>query len=160
MTKYESGVKYANALPEQVYDRLSDLTNLETIRQNIGNPDVRERIMQEAGGKVSPEQLDQMAEQLQQMTITPDSLSIEAGPLGTVTLNIVERQANKLIKMEAEGLPMAANVWIQLLPNGDGRTALKTTIGAELNFMMRQMLKDKLAKAAEKMAEVISMMPY
>ncbi len=160
MTKYESGVKYANAQPEQVFTRLSDLTHLEVIRQNISTPEVRERILAQAGGKVTPEQLDLMAERLQQMAITPDSISMEAGPLGTVTLHVVEREPDKMIKLEAEGLPMQANLWIQLLPNGDGRTAMKATIGAEMNFLMKQMLKDKLNDAADKMAEVLAMLPY
>lgn len=160
MNKYESTVKYANAPIDRVYARLSDLTSLEIIRQNISNPDYRRMVLEKAGDKVKPEQLDQIEQRVKDMTITTDSITTEAGPLGQVTLNIVEREPNKLVKLEAVGLPMAANIWIQMLDNGDGRTAIKTTIGAEMNFMIKQMLKGKLQKGAEGLADTLAMLPY
>ncbi len=160
MTKAESTIKYACAPIGSVYAKLSDLTNLEAIRQNLSNPAARQTILEKAGDKVKPEQIDQMAEHLKNMVITPDSINMEAGPLGNITLQIVEREPDKLVKLEAVGLPMAANLWIQMLDNGDGRTALKVTIGAELNFLMKQMLKGKLKKGAEGLADMLCMMPY
>lgn len=160
MNKYESTVKYANAPIERVYAMLSDLTSLEIIRQNISNPTYRQMVMEKAGDKVTPEQMDQIEQRLKDMVITPDSLTADAGPVGQVTLNIVEREPNKLVKLEAVGLPMAANLWIQMLDNGDGRTAIKTTIGAEMNFLIKQMLKGKLQQGAEGLANTLAMLPY
>lgn len=160
MNKYESTVKYANAPIERVYAMLSDLTSLEVIRQNISNPAYRQMVMEKAGDKVKPEQLDQIEQRLKEMVITPDSITADAGPMGQVTLNIVERETNKLVKLEAVGLPMAANIWIQMLDNGDGRTAIKATIGAEMNFLIKQMLKGKLQKGAEGLADMLAMLPY
>ena len=160
MNKYESTVKYANAPIERVYAWLSDFTSLEFIRQNISNPAYRQMAMEKAGDKVTPEQMDKIEQQVKDMTITPDSITADAGPMGQVTLNIIEREPNKLVKMEAVGLPMAANLWIQMLDNGDGRTAIKTTIGAEMNFLIKQMLKGKLQKGAEGLADTLAMLPY
>ncbi len=160
MTEYKSEVKYIYAPVENVFARLSNLENLRTIQENIDNPELRQRILAQAGDKVKPEQLDQVAERLRQMTITPDSATIDAAPLGTVTLRIVEAEPTKLVKFAIEGLPMAGNVWLQMLPNGEGQSALRVTLGADLNFMMKQMLKGKLQKAADGLADMLCMLPY
>ncbi|MDD7303696.1 MAG: hypothetical protein SPF56_05900 [Bacteroidaceae bacterium] len=160
MTEYKSEVKYVGAPIERVYALLSDLENLRTLQQNAADPALRERIMQQAGDKVKPEQIDMIAERLKDMQLSNDAMTVNAGPLGNVTLRIVEREATKLVKMAVEGLPMAGNIWLQMLPNGEAGSALRVTLGADLNFMMKQMLKGKLQKAADGLADMLCMLPY
>lgn len=160
MTKYESSIKTIYANPERVYAKLSDLSNLQGIKDRLSDPMFMDNIRQQAGDKVSEEQLQQMQQKLAEMEFTPDTVSIPVEQLGTtLTLCIIEREAPKLIKMELQGSPIEANLWIQLLPGSEG-TRMKLTVGAELNFFIKQMVGKKLQTGVEKMADMLAMMPY
>jgi len=160
MTKYESSVKTIYAPVGNVYNKLSDLTNLASIQERLSDPAFMDVIRQQAGDKVNDEQLEQLREVVQNMQFDTDSVTANAGPVGTVSLRIVERQDPKLVKFTAEGSPVPANLWIQLLPASDTQSAMKVTLGADLNFFLKQMLKGKLQDGVERLADMLAMIPY
>lgn len=90
------------------------------------------------------------------MEFTTDSVSLQS-PVGAVTLRIVEREAPKLVKLQAENSPIPISLWLQLLPETDTTSRLRVTIGAEINIFMRGMLSGPLSKAAESLASVLAM---
>ncbi len=157
MTKYESTVKRIYAPVDGVYAKFSDMTNLATIRERLADPAFEQLVRQQAGDKVNDEQLAQLKSIVEKMQLERDAATVDAGPMGTVSLRIVERDEPKLVKFAAEGSPVPANLWIQLLPNGEGQTAMKVTLGAELNFLMKQMLKGKLQDGVERLADMLAM---
>lgn len=159
MTEYKSEVKKIYAPVDRVYARLSDLSHLETVKEMAGNPALRETFLQQAGDKVTPEQLDSFAQKLQEVEFTPDSVSGNT-PVGDVTLQIVEREEPKCIKFDLQGAPVAANMWIQLLPNGDSECAMRITVKADLNFFIKQMVGKKLQQGVDGLAEMLSKIPY
>lgn len=116
--------------------------------------------MAQAGDEVSDGQLGRLREIVQKMQFDRDSVTMEAGPIGMVSLQVVERDAPKLVKFRTENSPVAANLWIQLLPDGDERCAMKVTLGADLNFFLKQMLKGKLQDGVERLADMLAMLPY
>ncbi len=160
MTKYESSVKHITAPVDSVYGKLSDLTHLQSLRDSASDPAFRDRILQQAGDKVKPEQLDQIAERLKTMDFTADTVTVDTGMVGTLTLRIIERQEPKLVKLQLEGAPMQASLWIQLLPEHEAGCAMKLTLGADLNFFLKQMLKGKLKDGVERFADMLAMLPY
>ena len=160
MTKYESSVKKIYAPVGNVYAKLSDLTNLSTIQQRLSDPAFTDIIRQQAGDKVNDEQLARLREVVAGMQFDRDSVTIEGGPIGQVSLRIVEREEPKLVKFATENSPIAGNLWIQLLPASDTQCAMKITLGADLNFFMKQMLKGKLQDGVERLADMLAMLPY
>ena len=58
MAEYKSTVHVSPFPQQRVYDRLSDLTFLTLIQNNLDNPEMRQRILDQADGKVTAEQLD------------------------------------------------------------------------------------------------------
>lgn len=76
--------------------------------------------------------------------------------MGLITLAIVERNSPKLVKLETQGAPVQACLWIQLLPQGTSQAAMKITIGAELNFFIRKMVEKHLKKAPDTIATVLA----
>lgn len=78
--------------------------------------------------------------------------------MGELTLRIVEREAPKLIKLEGVGTPMPTNLWIQLLPTADYEFKLKVTLGAELNFFIKQMVGKYMQQGADGIANVLAML--
>ncbi len=160
MDKYESGVKHIPSPIDSVYGRLSDLTNLEALRERVSDPALREALLQQAGDTVKPEQMEQYVELLQNMQLTPDTLTVDVPMMGETTLCVVERQEPKLVKFQSEGSPLQANLWLQLLPEGEERCAMKVTVGIELNFLMKQMLGGKLQSGVERLADMLAAIPY
>lgn len=81
-------------------------------------------------------------------------------PIGTATLRIIEREPDKTIKFAAEGMPVAANMWIQLLPQGENECAMRLTVKADLNFFIRQMVGKKLEQGVDGLAQMLASLPY
>lgn len=160
MTKYESSVKKIYAPVESVYAKLSDLTNLSMIQERLADPAFEQIVRQQAGDKVSDDQLAQLKRVVANMQFDRDSATVDAGPLGAISLRVVEREDPKLVKFQAENSPVPANLWIQLLPASDLQCAMKVTLGADLNFFMKQMLKGKLQDGVERLADMLAMLPY
>lgn len=160
MTKYESTVKKIYAPIGNVYAKLSDLTNLRSIQERLADPSFMDVIRQQAGDKVSDEQAQRLAEIVSKLQFDRDSVTSETGPLGSLSLRIVEREDPKLVKFATENSPVAANLWIQLLPASDMQCAMKVTLGADLNFLFKQMLKGKLQDGVERFADMLAMLPY
>ena len=159
MTDYTSEVKKIFAPIGRVYERLSDLNNLAVIQQGLDNPEAMERIQQQAGDKVTPEQLEQIVEKLRSLHFDRDSVTGDT-PMGPATLRIIEREQDKTIKFAAEGMPVAANMWIQLLPASESECAMRLTVKADLNFFIRQMVGKKLEQGVDGLAQMLASLPY
>lgn len=158
MTKFESSVKQISYPQASVFAKLADLRNLEGLKERINDPIVVDQLR--ATGQVPEDKLAQIQQMAQQLSFTEDTVSIEGTPMGSVTLRIVERDEPKCVKFQVEGAPIAANLWIQVLPIAAYESKMKCTIGAELNFFIKQMAKKPLQEGVEKLAEMLSMIPY
>lgn len=160
MTKYESTVKKIYAPVGNVYARLSDLTNLSVVQERLTDPNFEQMARQQAGDKLDDEQFQRLRDIVSKLQFDRDSVTTDAGPVGTLSLRIIEREDPKLVKFETEGSPVQANLWIQLLPASDTQCAMKVTLGADLNFFLKQMLKGKLQDGVERLADMLAMIPY
>lgn len=158
MTKFESSVKLIHYPQTTVYDKLSDLTNLSVLAEQAQNPEFMQSIQQSAG--VDDDKMRQATEMLSKLEFTRDSVSMQDSPIGAVALQIVERIDPKTIKFEVKNAPVAANLWIQLLPTSPQECKMKCTIGADLNFFTKQLAKKPLQEGVEKLADMLAMIPY
>lgn len=159
MTEYKSDIKKIFAPIERVYGKLADLNNLAVIQQGMDNPEAMRRLQEQAGDKVTPEQIRQIAEKLRSLRFDADSVQGDT-PMGPATLRIVEREPSKTIKFTLEGMPVAANAWIQLLPNGDNECAMRLTLKADLSFFLRQLVGKKLEQGVDGIAQMLASLPY
>ena len=158
MTKYESNVKQIHYPQASVFAKLSDLRNLESIKERANDPAFIEQL--KASGQVPEDKLAQIQDLAQKLEFTADTVTITGSPIGSISLCIVERDEPKCVKFEVQGAPIAANLWIQLLPTSAYESKMKCTVGAELNFFMKQMAKKPLQEGVEKLAEMLAMIPY
>lgn len=136
MTKFESNVKTVNALPAAVYEKLSDLSNLQKVVEMLP-PD-------KAG----------------MITVEADTISLAVPQVGGISLQIVEKEPDKCIKFGTVSSPLPFNLWIQLLPQGEAACKLKVTVGLEINPFMKAMVQKPLQEGVEKMADVLAMIRY
>ena len=135
MSKFESSIKHIPYPQTAVYAMLSDLSNLEKVRDKL------------------PE------DKIKDLSFDRDSLSISA-PMGSVAMKIVEREEPKCIKFAATNSPIAANLWIQVVPEGDEACKMRLTIKADINPFIKGMVSKPLQEGLEKIADVLAMIPY
>lgn len=136
MTQFESSVKVIPYNNEQVYAKLSDLTNIEKVKDKLPQDKVKD------------------------LQFDADFMSFSVPPVGMLTLRIIEREPDKCIKFETVNSPLPFNLWIQLVPVTEAECKMKLTIRAELNPFIKGMIQKPLEEGLEKMAEMLSKIPY
>lgn len=141
MAQYESSIKHIPYSQERVYNKLSDLNNLNSVRDRL------DLIKDKLDGK------------LEDMTFDSDSLTLKVQGFN-LTLRIIEREPLKCIKFEGDKTPIPLNLWIQILPEGMDNAKMKVTIRAEVNMFMKAMVAKPLQEGVEKLADILSMIPY
>lgn len=135
MSKFESGIKHIPHPQTAVYNALSDLSNLDKVKDKL------------------PE------DKIKDLSFDSDSLTIGA-PMGSVSMRIIEREEPKCIKFATEKSPIAANLWIQIVPEGEDACKMKLTINADINPFIKGMVSKPLQEGLEKIADVLAMIPY
>ncbi len=158
LQKYESEIKYLNFEQTLVYEKLSDLRNLDNLRQKIADPAAADLLKSNLPPEIKPEQIDKFREYAEKMELGADYIKI-ASPMGEVTLRLVEQEVPKCLKFAGEGAPLPLTMWIQLLPTAEG-CKMKLTIGAEVNMFMKAMVNKPLQKAANGLADMLARLPY
>ena len=136
MSTFESSIRQIPYKQEAVFNILSDLSNIERIKDKLPK------------------------DKLEQMTFDSDSISVSVNPVGQIKLRIVEREAPKCIKFETADSPVPFNLWIQVVPNGDNASKMKLTIKAELNPYIKGMVKKPLMEGLEKIADLLQVIKY
>ena len=136
MTKFESSVKQIPYPVENVYRNISDLSNLERVRDRI------------------PE------DKLEDFQFDSDSVQVSVAPVGTIKLRIIDREENKCVKFETEQSPLPFNLWIQVLPVSETESKMKITVKADIPFMLKGMVSGPLQDGVEKIADALSQIPY
>ena len=136
MTKFESSIKQIPYPVEDVYRNISDLSNLERVRDRIPQ------------------------DKLQDFQFDSDSVQVSVSPVGTIKLRICEREDNKCVKFEAEQSPLPFNLWIQVLPVDSASSKMKVTVKADIPFMLKGMVSGPLQDGVEKIADALSQIPF
>lgn len=139
--QFESNVKHVPYSQERVYNKLSDLNNLEGVRERL------DMVKDKLDGK------------LEDMSFDRDSITLKVQGI-SLTLRIIEREPLKCIKFEGDKSPIPLNLWIQILPVTQEEAKMKVTIRAEVNMFMKAMVSKLLQEGVEKLADMLAMLPY
>ena len=121
---------------EAVYRNISDLRNLEKVRDRIPEDKVKD------------------------FSFDADTISINVPPVGELKLRIIEREEPKCVKFETAQSPVPFNVWVQMLPVDEQSSKMKVTVKAELNPFIKGMVSGPLQDGVEKIADVLAQIEY
>lgn len=135
-SKFESSVKMVPYPQQAVYDNISDLRNLEKVRDRVPED------------KVSDFSYDE------------DTVTLNVPPVGDLKLRIVEREEPKCVKFETVQSPVPFNVWVQVLPVDDNNAKMKVTVKAELNPFIKSIVEKPLQEGVEKIADALAQVHY
>jgi len=135
MEQIHSNTREINAPQRVVFNVLSDVNNLQRLKERLP------------------------ADKLKDIEIGEDSLSYKS-PMGMVTLKLVETEPNKTIKYATVASPLPFDMWVQLLPITGSQCKMRVTVGFNLNSFMASMVKKPLTDAVDKIANLLTMIPY
>ena len=135
-SKFDSSVKQVPYPQQAVYNNISDLRNLEKVRDRVP------------------------ADKVKDFSFDQDTLSINVAPVGELTLRICDREEPKCIKFETVQSPVPFNVWVQVLPVDENSSKMKVTVKAELNPFIKSMVEKPLQEGVEKIADALAMVHY
>lgn len=136
MTEFVSEIKTVPNTEERIYAMLSDLSNLERVRDRIPQDKIKD------------------------FEFDSDSCSFAVDPVGKIVFQIVEREPNKTIKFATTNSPIPLFLWIQLKQVAEDDTRMKLTVRAELNAFLKPMVSKPLQEAVDKISTVLASLPY
>ncbi len=136
MSKFESSIKTIPYPQENVYRNISDLSNLERIRDRVPSDKIND------------------------LTFDSDSVTVSVPPVGQISMRIVERDEPKCVKFEAEQSPMPFSLWIQVLPIDEQTSKMKVTVKADIPFVLSVMVSGPLQDGVENVADALAKIPY
>jgi len=136
MTEFISEVKTILCANQIVYDTLSDLNNLEKLKNRIP-PD-----------------------KIEDFSFDSNSCSFSVKPVGKIRFSVVDREPLKTIKLFADQAPVNVNIWIQLKETGERETKMKLTVRADLNPFLKPMISKPLQEGINQIAEILASVPY
>lgn len=128
---------------ETVFGRLSNLEGLGDMLRNV------------PAGQVPA---DQQA-MLDQVRITPDTISFPAGPAGDITLRVAELRAPSMIRMEGCGTPVPISLAMHIAPLTPDTCAAHVQIDIQIPAMLKPMVNGPLQKMADQFATMLRRMP-
>lgn len=136
MSKYESGIKHIPYSQEKVYENISNLENIEKVKNRLPQ------------------------DKFEGLTFNRDTVTVKVPPVGGVTLGIIEREEPKCVKFEAKNSPLPFNLWVQILPVTETSCKMKITIKADIPMFLKPVIGGKLGDGVDKIADALASIPY
>jgi len=136
MADFTSEVKTIPHSDDKIFAMLSDMSNLERVKDRIPQDKVKD------------------------FTFDTDTCSFTVDPVGSIMFQIVEREPNKTIKFSTTNSPVPLSMWIQLKQVAENDTKMKMTVRADLNPFIKPMVSKPLQDAIDKISEIVAQLPY
>ena len=137
MNTYESHIAKVAADASAIYAVISDLRNLERVRDLIPQ------------------------DKVQEFETDADYVRLKVDGLGQkIIIRIVDRIENDTVKFGIENLPMDGNFWIQVKQVAPRDSRIKLTLKAELPMMIATMAGKKIQQGIDQAADMMAQMPF
>lgn len=135
---FVSSITTAPVSVDLVFNRISDLRNIDSIKEKTGEKGIEIKAIDE------------------------NSCLLQVNNMAQVTMRIVDRSENKHVKLESDNSPVPLTLWVQLLPHQEipNRTLIKVTLRAELNFLLKGILQKPMQEGVEKLAQLLALIDY
>lgn len=139
METYESNIVHVQASAQQIFDKLSNLENLQPLLNNLP-PEATEKV--------------------KDIAVTADSCRFTIDNFGQMGFKIIEKEPYKTIKFSGDDTPVEVFMWIQLVEKEAYDTKMKVTLKADIPFMLKMMVGSKLKDGVNQIATILSKIPY
>lgn len=144
MAIYSSDNITLNASAETVFDKLSNLENLQGMLEKVP----ADRI---------PEDKRQMFENIK---ITHDTIEVPGGPMGSLIFRVTERVAPSLVRLKGEGIPIEMALVLHVAPVSPQSSSAKVDIDINIPAMLKPMVGGQIQKIADQFGQVLGAIPF
>lgn len=144
MANYSSPEVTLGASAERVYAKLSNLGNLKELLDKVPSDSI-------------PADKREIFDNL---TITSDSISVPAGPVGNLTFRVVEKREPSLIKLAAENSPMPLSLALEIEPAGEESCRARAAVDIAIPMMLKPMIGGTIQKMADQFGSVLKSIPF
>lgn len=135
--KYESKIQSIPAPVEKIFPVLSNMSNLERVKDKLP------------------------ADKVSEVEITEDAVKMKVDGLGQkVVIRVVDKIENDTIKFGFDNIPMDVNFWIQLKEVTPTDTRVKLTVKADIPMFFRMMIEKKIQQGLDDAAIMLTQFPY
>ena len=135
--KYESKIQSIPAPVSQIFPVLSNLSNLERVKDKLP------------------------ADKVSEVEISEDAIKMKVDGLGQkVVIRVVDKIENDTVKFGFDNIPMDVNFWIQLKEVSPTDTRVKLTVKADIPMFFRMMLDKKIQQGLDDAAIMLTQFPY
>lgn len=126
-----SKVQPIQAPIEKVYAKVSDLKNIEEVKDKLGVGSLEIEIE------------------------NSDVCHIQVPMMGKLLCRIVERTEPKEVKLQIESGSVPATIWVQLVSIDSASCKLRITLRAEVNPMIKMMIQKPIEQALGRLTDML-----
>lgn len=142
--RYVSKITCAPVTAERAYAWLSDMENLRPLQDWLTA----------SAGKLP------MGLEVERVEFASDSVSVFLKGHDPVSLTRIDGEPDKTLKFAVRGAGKDITLWVQLLEKTPGTTHFRLTAEADLPFLLRKMLGDKIQNGTDAVADALARLPY
>lgn len=144
MANFKSEPISIAASASKVFDKLSNLEALSDLLKHVGEENIPE----------------DKREIFNNISITPDTITIPGGPTGPITLRMSEKVAPSLIRLSGEGTPVALSLSLHISPVGDEACEAFVDFDLAIPPMLKPMVSGPMKKMTDQFAQVLRAIRY
>lgn len=144
MATYKSDKTKISYPAETVFAKLSHLEGLSDVLQKV------------PADSLSSEH----RAMLEQIKVTSDTITFPGGPVGDVTLGVVERVEPSLIKLEGVGTPVPMSLTLHVKPLTSESCEAYVELEVQIPMMLKPMVNKPLQDMADQFGKMLSQIPY
>lgn len=126
-----------------VFEKYSDLEGLGELLKNVPE------------GYASADQMHMLSK----IRVTSDTIVIPGGPVGEITLRVVERQAPTLIRLEGVGTPVPLGMSLHIVPLTPETCETYVQIDLQIPAIMKPMVNGPMQKMVDQFGQMMRQMP-
>lgn len=127
----------------EVWHKLSDLENLRSLLSNVPADSL-------------PADKREMFEKVE---ITPDTITIPGGPVGSIKLRMKEKLEPSLIRLEGEGTPVPLSLAMHITPAGEDACVANVEFDIAIPAMLKPMVNGPLQELTAQFANLLRAIP-
>lgn len=142
MATYKSSKTELEWSAEKAFERFSNPENLKNVIANLPADKIDEN----------------QRKQLEQIELTPDSITLPGGPVGSISLRISERECPTLVRFTGEGTPVPLKLDFKITPVDDAHCDAQVVLEIDIPMMLKPMVNGPLQKMVDQFGELMRQM--
>lgn len=144
MAIYKSSEITVPASANDVYSKLSNMENLRSLLDKI------------PADRIPADQ----RKAFEEIEVTEDSITFPAGPVGTMTFRVVEKEQPSFVKLKGEGAPVPLTLALHVNKETDSSSKAFVEIDIEIPALLKPMVGGQIQKMADQFGEMLKSISF